>query len=709
MVIMSKNKKQEFMRKLDFDPALFDEVETPIFVYHQPTWTVVWVNTSGLQKLGFDRGEISGRSLNDFFLPCTGEEGVLKDKQFLPGGKINLVSRSSKHIPVRVDTRPVGSAKDLQILTAHPIGKRSREQKDGQKKGGLDRSDLELRLGDNRYEMVFELMSDFVYSAKFFDDGSAEYDWTIGDYRQMTGYQVEEHLNNPRWMEGYIHAEDIEAVRDHFARLYAGEEDSLEYRVHHKNGEIRWLRHYSKPIWSERLNRNLYIQGAIQDITKRKAVEEKLKEHRDNLENMVLDRTNQLSYANAQLKQEILRRESAENVLREHARRLETLHAIDRAIQQSKSPRDIARAAVRHLDKVITCTRSNVVVYNFQDEAYEILASFDSCRSHPVYEESGTLEGLEWLLKMQNRGEIFKGSLTDQETVKGQPVKYLCQGDFQELICVPLIYRKSLVGSLNLVSSEEERIGSKEVMILKEVASSLCVAIQNARLFEEVLAGREQLRSLTEYLQTAREQERQEIAREIHDDLGQPLTALKMDLGWLSRRLPEGSEVLFERVQRMNEMIDDTIHLMHKIAMELRPVLLNDLGLEAAIEWHLQETQSRTKLEYDLVLPERVLPLREQVSLAFFRIFQEALTNVVRHAQASHVAVSLRNLGDRIKLTVQDDGIGISKDDLTATNSLGLMGMRERAIACGGKVAISGEENQGTIVEVVLPVEGADQ
>ena len=702
---MSKLNFQKILKDLDFNLSLFDQVVTPIVIFHQPTLTVVWVNSGGLRTLGFNRDEVSGRPLKDLFFSSSWEEEQ-KGELFSPGEKVYLVSRSSKHIPARINLQEIGNEESLRMITAHPVIKTIQDEENSQIKLTNYRSDHKLRFGDNRYEMVFELMSDFVYSAKFFDDGSADYDWTIGNYHQMTGYQLEEHLNNPRWMEGYIHPEDIEEVRKHFARLYGGEEDTLEYRVQHKQDGLRWLRHYSKQIWSEELNRNLYIQGAIQDITKRKVAEEKLKEHRDNLESMVRERTNQLSYANVLLNQEILRRKKAENDLREHARRLETLHAIDRAIQQSKSPRDIAQAAIRHLDKVVPGTRFNVVGYDFQDHSFEILASYDSRRSLAPYEKFGTLDGMEWLLETQSQGEVFQGLLGEKRP-KGEALEYLYRGDFHHLICVPLFYRGSLVGTLNLVSPDQEQIGTKEIRILKEVASSLSVAIQNARLFEEVLAGREHLRSLTEYLQTAREQERQEIAREIHDDFGQPLTALKMDLGWLTRRLPEENAALFERVQRMNEMIDDTLSLMRKIAMELRPALLEDLGLVAAIEWQLQEIHSRAGLDFNLELPEKGFHVSEQVSLAIFRIFQESLTNIVRHAGASHVDVTVENLGDSIRLTIQDDGIGIPKGDLTDIESLGLMGMMERAIACGGEVTIRGEEDQGTNVAVVLPTEGA--
>ncbi len=128
----------------------------------------------------------------------------------------------------------------------------------------FDVSDYELTSGEDRYRMAFELMSDFVYSAKIADDGNSVYDWTIGDYERMTGYSLDEHLNDPRWMETYIYREDLPAVKEHFSKIYLGQPDVMEYRVLKKDGSLRWLRHYGKPIWSEKLQRNRYIQGAIQ-------------------------------------------------------------------------------------------------------------------------------------------------------------------------------------------------------------------------------------------------------------------------------------------------------------------------------------------------------------------------------------------------------------------------------------------------------------
>ena len=222
-----------------------------------------------------------------------------------------------------------------------------------------------------------------------------------------------------------------------------------------------------------------------------------------------------------------------------------------------------------------------------------------------------------------------------------------------------------------------------------------------------------QLRTLTNYWQTSIETERTTIAREIHDDFGQSMTALKMDLTWLENRLPKGDKRI-ERIQGMNKLVDDSITLMRRIATQLRPNLLDDLGLDAALEWQAKEFSRRSGIRCELNLPEIDLGLNPSMSTSVFRIFQESLTNINRHAQATQVTVTLEQKDWTMVLTIQDDGHGIIEKEITASHSLGLLGMRERAAQWGGEVNIQGVSGKGTTVTVRIPlpvstVEGGKQ
>jgi signal transduction histidine kinase len=220
---------------------------------------------------------------------------------------------------------------------------------------------------------------------------------------------------------------------------------------------------------------------------------------------------------------------------------------------------------------------------------------------------------------------------------------------------------------------------------------------------QRVSASRQELRALTARLQRAREEERTAIAREIHDELGQALTGIKLDISWMKRRLPRDAELLAQ-CQSMIERIDGTLDTVRRIATELRPSVLDQLGLEAALEWQSQEFSTRTGILVDLDIAMGGATIPEHMASSSFRILQESLTNVARHARASRVAIRLAVVEGELTLEITDDGIGIAPQRMDGTASLGLVGMRERALAAGGELCISGRPTLGTTVLLKVPL-----
>jgi PAS domain S-box-containing protein len=224
------------------------------------------------------------------------------------------------------------------------------------------------------------------------------------------------------------------------------------------------------------------------------------------------------------------------------------------------------------------------------------------------------------------------------------------------------------------------------------------------RANEEALRrSREELRDLAARLQTVREEERTRIARELHDELGQALTGLKMDLAWVRGRLTRQQADLAERLQTLVTRVDGTVDAVRRLATELRPGVLDLLGLVAAIEWQAQEFGRRTGIETDLELHSDHSPVDDVRATTVFRILQEALTNVARHAAASRTRISFTQTRDQLRLEVADNGRGITPAELAGRRSLGLVGIRERAIGCGGELQIEGEPGRGTMVRVRIP------
>jgi two-component system, NarL family, sensor histidine kinase UhpB len=244
--------------------------------------------------------------------------------------------------------------------------------------------------------------------------------------------------------------------------------------------------------------------------------------------------------------------------------------------------------------------------------------------------------------------------------------------------------------------NEQGEIGGG-VLMLRDVT-------ERRRAEEESRRSRRELRALAARLQSVREEERRRIAHEIHDELGQALTALKIDLAWLKGRLPTREWEPVGRYASVIERIDKTIAAVRRIATELRPSVLDHLGMAAAVEWQALEFERRTGITTRVDLPPDAVELEDERATAVFRIFQETLTNVARHSRATRADVALRVTGSELMLEVHDNGRGITEEELDDAHSLGLVGLRERAVACGGSVNIRGTPGAGTTVSLHIPV-----
>lgn len=225
---------------------------------------------------------------------------------------------------------------------------------------------------------------------------------------------------------------------------------------------------------------------------------------------------------------------------------------------------------------------------------------------------------------------------------------------------------------------------------------------------EQLSKSHDQLRALTAHLQSVREDERINIARDLHDELGQVLTALKMDLALLNQRLGSSARVrrpkLVQEIGSMCGLVDRTIQAVQRIITELRPAVLDHLDFKDAIEWQTQEFQSRSGIACEFHSNLRSIKLERATATTLFRIFQETITNVQWHSNASHVRIALEEKDDCLSLEVRDNGRGITEAEISEGKSFGIMGIRERALLLGGEVHIFGAPGQGTTVRVQVPL-----
>ena len=498
---------------------------------------------------------------------------------------------------------------------------------------------------------------------------------------RLTGYAAEELLG--RSGLELVHPDDRDDAAARFEGVvqHPGGSARLEVRLRHKDGSWRW---------NEAIITNLLADPSVKaivknfrDITERKQAEEALRRSNDAL---------QASLAERQRAEEALRKTRDELELRVRGR-TEDLVRANGALQASLAERERAEGALHE---------SQAQLVGIIGSAMEAIITIDEAQRIVVFNAAAE--------------RTFRSSAVE---VIGQPVHRFIPERFLPTHQVGLRDfdqmnpEKSWIGVLT--SATAIRADGEEFPI--EVAISQVVVggrklytiilhdiTERKRAEEELQTSREQLRALMRRLLLVREDERGRIAREIHDKLGEGLTALKIDLAWLAARLPADRAPLVEKLQTMLVLTDVTIRSLRRVITDLRPGVLDDLGLVAALEWLAQEFQSRTGIRCEFASDWRDLALNPETSTALFRICQESLTNVVRHAHGTRVRIGLHEEAGTLVLSVADNGRGITDRELADRTSLGLLGMRERALHLGGEVSIVGRSGEGTTVAVRVPM-----
>jgi PAS domain S-box-containing protein len=412
------------------------------------------------------------------------------------------------------------------------------------------------------------------------------------------------------------------------------------------------------------------------DITDRRRAETELKKHREHLEELVAERTRQLETVNARLEAEIHELEQAQQSLRESRARLEAALSsmTDSVIITDAEGRfvefnDAFATLYRFKDKA-ECTKS----FSEFSNIFEVTAANGERLPAEMYPMWRALRGesatnVEFNYRRKDSGETWTGSLSFGP-IRGED--------------------GVITGSV---------ISARDITEQKRTEEAL-------RQGEKIALQREQFQALAESLRSAREEERTRVSRDLHDQIGQILTAIKLDLTWMNRRLPKVNHELRERLKSTVGLINDGVRSVRRICSGLRPGVLDDLGLAAAIEWQANEFAARTGIGCKVSVPAADLAVNGDQSTEFFRIFQECLTNVMRHADAKMVRVSLHEEDGDLVLIVGDDGKGFRESD--ASGSLGFLGMRERAQVCRGNIQIASAPGNGTTVTLRVPMHPAN-
>lgn len=426
---------------------------------------------------------------------------------------------------------------------------------------------------------------------------------------------------------------------------------------------------------------------------------------------LLMEMANDLAYGIIALRTRS-ERDQAERALRLYTERLKNMREIDQAILSAQTPEAIAQAALSHIRRMVPYQWASIVSYEVEAGTPVTLVSdvkgsgtdesFASTGSQLPLFLPNTLEGIPF-------GSARYVEDIQELSERSTDVRPLLAFGIRSYISAPLLADGQLIGGINLGSVHPRAFDEQHLSIAHEVADQMAVAIQHARLFEQVRAGRERLQTLSRRLMEIQEVERHHIARELHDEIGQSLTAVKISMQAI-QRLPE-AQALYQSLDGSITIVEQALGQVRNLSLDLRPSLLDDLGLEAALRWYIDRQAQWTELHVEFVTDLVVPRLPTDLETACFRVTQEALTNVIRHARATRVRVELEQHAQEIHLIVRDNGVGF--DVLAAQkravrgSSLGLLGMQERVLFAGGTIDIRSSPDQGTEVYAKFPLRDA--
>ncbi|MCG8605657.1 PAS domain S-box protein [bacterium] len=564
-------------------------------------------------------------------------------------------------------------------------------------------------------------------------------------FESIWGLSLEILRKNPDCFMDLVHPTDLPALKAAFSGLAAGgrpENYNLEYRIVRPDGELRWIHDQGFAICNDR-GELIRQAGFAEDITERKRAEEALFESEAMLQRAQaishvgtwkLDpSTNSVKWSDEMYRLFAIKPEDFDGSLdtakkRIHPDDLEHAVSLSKAAINTKTPYELEYRIVHPDGTEIHAVTKGEVICDESGDVLEVIGTVQDITERKAAEK-----------KLKRWARFFKyahwGIATSEdrktlhminpafakmhgyciEELEGKPIAQVFAPEVRTEVLkqIRTAYKKGhhifetkhlrKDGTVFPVEIDITAINGKDGKPRFHVANVHDIT-QRKLAEEEVARSREALQNLTTHLQSVREKERKHIAREIHDEFGQVLTILHIDLAWISARLTEDQQHLMNKIKLMGKLVDSTIDRVRQIARDLRPGLLDDLGLVAAIDWQAQEFQKKTDIKCDLDLPDQEFDLSQTMATNLFRILQEALTNVVRHAQATKVHIKLTKEKDDLVLEIKDNGCGIRKEQSLDSNSIGIIGMRERVNVIKGSFRIDGAPKKGTRMSVSVPL-----
>jgi signal transduction histidine kinase len=430
-------------------------------------------------------------------------------------------------------------------------------------------------------------------------------------------------------------------------------------------------------------------------------LESALKNLNQGLEDTVKDRT-------ALLEVEVNERKNVEERLLQYAKRLEILHEIDQVILAAESLEAVAQSTIHHVRNILSCDRVNLMLLDFKTHQvilYDLSEENDNSRPLEKHIPMDKFPELNAIFELLRQDNIQTDFTRFRSPLESSMIQILQAQDYLSLMIVPILIQNELIGSLNLLAYRSDAFSAEHQEIGREIANQLGIAINQARMINQLRTDQENLQALSQRLLEVQETERRNIARELHDEIGQALTGVRLTL---EMRTKLRGEALDDSLKQAHTLVVELMERVSQLSLELRPALLDDLGLLPSLLWYLDRYSSQTNVK--AILKHSGLENRRftpEIETAAYRIIQEALTNVARHARVSETWVTLWYDQDILGIQVEDEGQGFDPDEVRVTgNSSGILGMQERALLLKGKLTIESAQGKGTRILAEIPVAG---
>ena len=597
-------------------------------------------------------------------------------------------------------------------------------------------------------ELKFRLLADNTNDWEYWIEPDGKYIFISKSCEEITGYSANDFYNNHKLLYTLVHPEYVEMVKIH----YESEEEKesphgeIEFLIINRNGDKKWIEHNCTPVFDE-FGNFMGRRGNNRDITERKRLEENLKKSEERFRTVVQDQTevicrfdsnNIIVFANEvycdffgksmdelighkwfpvahaddiEIIQDKLKTLSIsnpvvviENRVYSGKGELHWFQFINRGVYNQKG--DLIE--IQSVGRNITGRKKAEVELRESEEKFRILYNNSPDMYVSISPDDASI--------LYCNETFMKETGYSENEIIGQPIFKMYHEDcledvkknvFAKFVKTGVVVDKEVIikrkdGSKIIASLNVNPVKDEEGNILYSI-SSWRDNTERKRAEEKIASFQKDLINLNKHIEDLREKERKQIARDLHDDLGQKLTALNIDIAWVKNKLPKSNYQILEKIESIGELINETSKSIRDIASEIRPSILDNLGLIAAIKWQAKRFKKSSGINCRLVLSPEETEIGPELSINIFRIIQEALTNIIRHSQASEVIIRMLKKDKTLELKIIDNGIGIDKESISKSGSFGLLGMSERAKVCNGEFNISKKEGGGTVLSLILP------